>query len=531
MRDLHVRFFNKLFEESNTMKETQAFLRKLKAEKRQSNYEIVKSLIGTMKSSEFKFAKGYLMMLHNTEHESEPIKLFRYITDNPGSTEQEARNDHEKTNKTNFDRTVSTLKKHLSWSLVSEYNTQREDAYSYKWKVTFEIMNNLALHYIVISRQIPGLAYDLLNETISKAKEVEAYRELIIALELKIRYIKARSENRLIARLENELKFYKTCNDFLEEATRVYFDLGNLTKKMGMQVEELLPTYETAAKRLNELFQQTNSDSILYYSLFIDAAVYKFKEDYGNAGKTFQKLNKIIVGSAVLNNATNLGRSALDIANNHVLQKNFDLSLAFCKKAKSHFSENSFNHLQAEFLEFYAFFYSNQFHYAEKKLKGIINNKSYRESEFMVNSKKYLVACTYFAQGKYNEAVNVLIGLEKIWKDTTGWNIGIRTLRMLCYKMLGDHEQMAVEREHFRGLFDRYRHRKGIRERDRIILKIIHEFLKKNSDFKSVLLRKKKLFDLLSTPDFEWKVMSHEMIVFEQWFMCMMNKVPYKLEV
>ncbi|CAN5549729.1 hypothetical protein BH11BAC2_BH11BAC2_06380 [soil metagenome] len=513
------------------MKETQAFIRKLKAENRETVYDLIKSIINAMNSAERKYAKHYLMMLHNTEFETQSLQLFRYIQDSPSATEQEARKDLIKTNpKINFDWVLNVLKKHLGWSLASEYNTQREDAYSYKWKTTFEIRNNITLYYILKSRQISGYAFDLLNETIEKAKEVEAYIELTSALELKIRHIKARSETRQMTKLEKDLAFYKNCEKAVIEANRIYYDVATITRKQGISGDKQLAICQKNLKVLNQLYGETQSDSILDYCLFVEASIYLIQKDFNSTGKILQKQYDITLNSLTLNSKPNLGRSAALLAENHLRQFNLDLAMTFCKKAKSYFPEGSFNYFQSEFLEFHALFYTNKFYQAEKKMQGILNNPNYRESEYMINTKKYLVACTLFAQSKFKDAITSLLSLEKIWNDTTGWNVGIRILIMLCYKMLGEYELMAIERARFRTLFDKYRHRATISNRDRITLKIIHEFLKPNSDFKSVLERKNDLFQKLLTPGYEWKVMSHELIVFEQWFMCMLNRKPYKFE-
>lgn len=512
------------------MKESQTFIRKLKSEKRLTNFELVKSIIAAMNSTELKFAKNYLMLLHTAEFESQPLKLFRYIQQNPEISESQARLRFNDEQHSNFDKTVTTLKKRLGWTLVSEFNTQREDAYSQKWKVTFEVMSNLMLYPVVLSRGIPGFAFDLLNETIEKAKQVEAYRELKTALELKIRHIRARSENREITRLEKELGFYTFCEKALNDAKAIYDDLGASNRKLGVDEQTTIKNFEKGLAQLDKLHDITGSQSILYYCLFIQANLFQLKKDYRAAGKTLLKLANLVQHSPVLNSKPNLGRSSLDLANNYLLQGEYEIALPLCKKAKTCFLEHSHNYFQVEFQEFYAYFYTNQFYLAEKKMRGILDNPSYRESEFLVNTKKYLLGCTCFAQEKYAEALALFLGLEKIWGDTTGWNVGLRMMIMLCYKMMSNYELMAIERDRFRGLFDKYRHRSQIRSRDKMILKIIHEFLKQNSDFKSVYERKSDLFTQLARPEHRWQPMTHEMIVFEQWFSCMMRKTKYRLE-
>lgn len=533
LRKIHVHFAQNPDEHStNSMKESQAFIRKLKSENRENNFDLVKSILRSMNSVEIRFAKNYLMMLHRAEFEVHALKLFRYLLDNPSATEAEARKDFLRENpKSIFEKAVSTLKKRLGWSLVSEYNTQREDAYSYKWKVTFEVMNNLALYYVIISRPLSGYAFDLLSETILKAKEVEAYREVTAALELKIRHVKARSESRVLTRLEKEVSFYRNCDEAVKEANAIYYHIGAISRKQGISIDELLIEHQTGLKSLELLHEQTNSETILGLCLVVKAAIFQLKNEYTAAGKIFHKLHDLTVSSPTLNSKRAIGIVLGFLAENYLKKSDFDVALTYCKKTKSFFDEGSFNYFQTEFLEFHCYFYTNQFYRAEKKMQGILSNPNLREAPFLINTKKYLLACSLFAQAKYKESLAMLVNLEKIWNDTTGWNVGIRMLIMLCYKMLGDYDLMAIERERFRQLFDKYRHRTAIRERDRIILKIIHEFLKRNCDFKSVLERKQKLFELLSSPKYKWEIMTHEMIVFEQWFICMANKTAYKSDL
>lgn|GEM_PF-3497127 len=510
------------------MKETQAFIRKLKSESSQSNFDTVKGIISAMNSNEVRFAKSYLMLLHTSEFESQSLRLFRYIQQHPDHDESRAR-EHFTEQGGNFDKIVSTLKKRLGWSLVSEYNTQRDGAYSYKWKSTFEVMSNLMLYHVLIARGLSGHAFDLLNDTIRTAREIEAFPELKNALELKIRHIRLRSENRPITRVTKELEHCILCDNALSEAKEIYYELGTVTRKLGHRREELIAHAQENLKRLQQLHEQTQSDNVLYYLLFAKATLSQLQKDFRGAGKIFTKLHETILASPALNSTPNTRRISIDLANNHLYQGNFEITLAFCKKAKAaNMAEGSYNYFQVEFLEFYSYFYTNQFYLAERKIFGILEHPNYTESEYLVNTKKYLAACTLFAQEKYQEALHILQNLEKVWSDTTGWNVGIRTLIMLCYKMLCNYELMALERERFRALFDKYRHRAAISSRDKIILKIIHEFLKQNSDFKSIFQRKLSLFNELKQPDNKWQIMSHEMIVFDQWFLCMMNRTKYR---
>lgn len=511
------------------MKESQVLTRKLKAVNRQANYELVKTMIKSLRSNEQRFAKDYLMLLHRVAHEVQSMSLYRFMIENPMATEQDARRDYERTGQTNFDKALSTLKKKLGWSLVAEYNTQRQDAYSFKWQTLFEIKSNLTQYHVALSRQLSGYAFDLLNETIEKAKQIEAYRELEEALDLKILHIRARSENPELPRLENELAFYGKCKNALQETMRIYFRLATMSRKQGIPNNQLIEQHKKGLERLSVLYKMSNSLTILQYHLFIEGTIYQLKEEYLAAGKTFQQYYEMTLKTPALNNNTNLGMAASFITDNFLRQQEFELALTYCKKAKLHFEENSYNYFQVEFLEFYGLFYTNKFYLAEKKIKGIIYNPAYRESDFLINTKKYLMACALFAQAKYKETLGVISGLEKIWADTSGWNVGARILTMLCYKMLGDYEAMANERKKFRKVFDRFRKRVTIRTRDKIILKIIHEFLKSNSDAKDVYERKIKLFEELKEKENEWKVMTHEMIAFDSWFFCMSKRTSYKL--
>ncbi|MEO5645201.1 MAG: hypothetical protein ABIQ40_00360 [Bacteroidia bacterium] len=523
----HVHFIHKL----KPMKDSQEFIRKLKAEQKQANYDVVRSIISSMNSTEIRFAKGYLMLLHTSGFESRFVKLFRYILRYPTNEETQAREFFNSDVNVNFDMIVSDLKHILSWTLIAEYNTQKNGAYSDKWQTLFVVKNNLIIYQVMLLRELSGGAFDLLNETIVLAKEIEAFREWKEALEYKIRDIQLKSENRKITRLNEELDFCTVCENALNEAKKIYYDVGTLQRKLGHKHDELLDHCKNSEDTLNELYQKTKSYSILYFYLFAKANTFQVQRDYVNAGKVLFELNKIVTESIVLKTKNNLGRVAISLADNSLYQTHFEVALTYCRNAKSNYVENTYNFFQAEFLEFYAYFYSNQFYLAELKLIGILENPKYQESDFLVNTKKYLLACTYFAREKYTDALSVLVNIEKIWSDTTGWNVGVRIMIMLCYKMLNNYEFMALERDRFKALFDKYRHQTKIAERDKIILKIIREFLKQNSDFKSIYKRKEKEFKLLINKENEWKSMSHEMIVFDQWFICMMHKSKYRLEI
>ena len=142
----------------------------------------------------------------------------------------------------------------------------------------------------------------------------------------------------------------------------------------------------------------------------------------------------------------------------------------------------------------------------------------------------YLKSIAFFGLKNYKEAQTILSQKNEIEKDKEGWNVWIRIMRLLCSVELLKLNLIDYDIESFRKYLERTSKQYEVRERDKLVLKVLQELDKNDYNFSlTAIVAADELEKLKSTNEkYAWNPDSPELILFHDWFNAKLLKKEYE---
>ncbi|MDA9783070.1 hypothetical protein N9B55_01520 [Vicingaceae bacterium] len=117
---------------------------------------------------------------------------------------------------------------------------------------------------------------------------------------------------------------------------------------------------------------------------------------------------------------------------------------------------------------------------------------------------------------------------NEIEKDKEGWNVWIRIMRLLCSIEMLKLNMIDYDIESFRKYLERTAKQYEVRERDKLVLKVLLELVKYDYNFSLTSVVETELEKLKSTDEqYAWNPDSPELILFHDWFDAKLLKKGY----
>ena len=173
--------------------------------------------------------------------------------------------------------------------------------------------------------------------------------------------------------------------------------------------------------------------------------------------------------------------------------------------------------------------YLKNYHVALLDCQDLLKDdlKGFRYEKSVTN---FYSAIAYFGLKQYKEAQTVLSQKAEIQKDKEGWNVWIRIMRLLCQVEMLKLNLIDYDIESFRKYLERTSRQYEIRERDKLILKVLYELDKQNYDFSETAKEVEDELEKLKSTDkkYAWNPDSPELILFHDWFEAKRLKKEYE---
>lgn len=489
------------------------------------NYGDLKQIIAGLRKEEIKLIRLRLSESVKSERVTNSMKLFGFILDNPHVTEEKSRIFMRETKNT-FTKTVSRLLEKLDYILLSESNIIGNPYYSMRFRTFFDINNKLLAAEYYHTKGIQHRGDTIVNEAIEQARSIEEYGTLIEFLFLKYRWYLLRGQKKEGTGLLREIEHYEFCRKSLFDTMALYYDLGSRISRYAtkqIKAEVLL-----AINLVRSLAIKTQSVQIQYYHLILE---FNVSVEYNQLPKSFEvakEFLRLVTENEFLKKDMNLGIANMYIAVSHLVNRQFEQALKYCRISKTFFAARTYNYFHIEELEFYALFFLNDFKGAEELLLDIIQNPSYTRSKYLENKKEYLLACVYFAQERYNESQRLLNSINEIPKDKAGWNLGIKNLAIMLAIVKNDYDLTVRLVESYERDLKRIKKTYRLRQRDLLIYKLFRQYAKQGSAGAAIENLGSE-FTTLNWLDNDYVqiIPGHELIAVNEWFECLARKSKY----
>lgn len=489
-------------------------------------------VIRVLRGSEIELAKKHLKA-YGTNHTVNSRKMFhlyqniksKKITDfdklkkkiSPKSTNE------------SFNRLIKRTLERIQESLIVDVNIKRKGAYSDLFRMKFFLNKQIIQGQILFGRGLKDRPLALFDSVIRNAKKMELYDELIDSLYFKQMILSSVAGSKFFHSLEEEMRHFENSRVLYRKARSLYqiYNTTNFNKSQNNAVDESL------LKRIDELklfFEETNSANILSYYFLLKIDVERVKKNDEEVVKLLRDFIVLLKNSPAVYSVVRIGYLYNELAN-------AELSLLNLKIAEKEIL-SSFNWVKQGSISFFSYsitlirvlILKEDLIESTNGIKKVLDHPSINKFPIYESTVLYQQSIVAFLENNFKLAIKNLSQKNEIEKDKEGWNVWIRIMRLLCSIELGELELIDYDIESFRKYLERVDKQYEVRERDKLVLKILQELDRQDYDFEAVsILREKELALLQSTnPETAWTPDSPELVLFHDWFQAKLEKRPYK---
>jgi tetratricopeptide (TPR) repeat protein len=487
--------------------------------------EALHSLLHSLSRAQIRVLRNYLTSFSSRgEADAKTLHLteilLRSSTDVP-SIEQCSREIYGEPVGSRMLKLKSRLKSKVLDSLLLDINVERNDVFDELDQMTIKLKKKSAQFY-VLNYSLSSHPYvkELIDGIIANSKQFENYSVLIELLRFKKFKKGFRQGEREFNKANKEIAFYESCNTAVLKAIDYYYRMSMMTSfKGGVEGKKGQKFLLDAIADLHKEYELTRSAVVSYYLKQLEFA-------YFSANKNFEAARNVCLEQlAVVNNHKSVYRRLrVGIAYDNIAQcdiflEEYDKAIRNAQAAQKHFEKTSMNFYVSKEIEFYSLFYNKDLQRARSIGSLLLGNIKTKTGDFRYAKYRFFVAAILFQLGSYKETLKLVSEKLEVSKDKSGWEIAIRILIVLCQIELGSFDQASMLIDSLRKHIDRQGKVADIRERDRLIVKVLQMISKRGFAQGQVSEKEIELLRLLASDDkkYKWEALTPELIPFHQW--------------
>lgn len=491
----------------------------------------LKELLSVLKSSETEIAKKHLIA-YSTNHtlkSSRSLQLFKMLEMKPGLELQKAYKKLKYESIRSFTRLVQRTIAKVEESLILEVNIVRPNAYSQLFTTKFKIRKLIMQSQILSARGLTNQSLKLTESILKAAKQYELYDEIIEALYNKQVLIGLRKGEQFYNRIKKEIHFYENARIALNRTKDKYRSFYAASDFSGIVKDK--------SKVLGQLIDEIDKDQKEANSINIKVLSYLLKMEWHFLKNEYHKVDEIGLGliETLSNNLSvysmaRIGAVYFNLAEAKVSAFDFAKAKKYSIKSLDSLKSNiTYNLIMAYEFRFLSEFYLENYESSFKLINELLNLNVINKFPFKKAKALYFKAVNLFITGEYKHANTLLYNITEIEKDKEGWNVWIRILRILCSIEMLRLNLIEYDMENFRKYMIRTAERADVRERDRLVLKVLLELDRQDYNFRTTAKTRKKTLDKLASLDalIKWEPKSPELILFHDWFWAKVDNRDY----
>jgi tetratricopeptide (TPR) repeat protein len=432
-----------------------------------------------------------------------------------------------------FNKFLTRLRDKIFDSLLLDANINREGAYSGWFSAKQDCTKKMILISNLIGRGNEISAIQLTESVIKKAKAFELYDILTNVLFIKKLEFGLRKGEKAFDLICKEHKLAERCHFAMQKASEYNVRHFMITDRQASQNEKVGFLTE-ALSDLQNLYAETGVSQVGYHLQVFNMEYNQAMGNFEEARENGQKLMDIVQNSAALNSPIRLAGAFLNNAYNDMFLFDFEVAKDKTEQCLARIGIGSYNYIVAASFRAQLEYFSGDFEKCLSLAEGLLATSFIKIAPFEKSKLQYIKACALFNLGQFHKAYAIFNNDSILMEaDKEGWNVGFRIMRIICLieMSMKDLADMSIEsmRKHMQKSDDE----KSFTERDKTIIKILRNLEHKNFDFKETYFKNQSLFYLLASDktDHCWKIKSHELIVFHNWFILKMQNKAYQFTV
>lgn len=433
----------------------------------------------------------------------------------------------------NFNKFLVRLRDKIFDSLLTNVNIHRKGAYSPWFEARQECFKNWILISNLIGRGNELSAIQLMEYTIKKAQEFELFDILSHVLFMKKVDVGFRKGEKSYLRVEQEYQNAEKCR--LAQLSSFDYNVRHfmITDRQA-SLNERVGFLSEALSDLEKIYDNTGVSEVGQYLYLFGMEFHQAMGDFEAAKECGTQLIELVKSRPALNAPYKQSSAYINIAFNDMLLLDFPKATEHCNLALDGTNSGSYNFIAINTVKAQIEYYNNDLNASFSTCEKMLAANFIKIAPFEKAKLNYIKASIHFSRGEFNKAYEIYnTDSILIDADNEGWNTGFRIMRIICLieMSLNDMADMSIEamRKHMQKTSDE----STITERDKAIIKILRNLEQKNFDFKKTYYKNQSLFYQLESDDanYSWKVKSHELIVFHDWFKCKMENKRYQFSI
>ncbi|MGL5892336.1 MAG: tetratricopeptide repeat protein [Bacteroidia bacterium] len=270
-----------------------------------------------------------------------------------------------------------------------------------------------------------------------------------------------------------------------------------------------------------------------YNRMLIQADAHQRHHQYSEAAIILKRIYELVLNTPALKMPHLIHLTQMNQADNLLRDGQFEAAIQLSHFIQKGITGEPMNWLQSRKIEAEAFFFLEDYTESRNILIQLINHPNGRWGD-QADEMMLGVASAYFAEGNYKESLKAIQEITVLpRRNKSGFNLGVRALRCMNLIMLDKFDDLCDDLERDQKYLQRLTGTHHIRNRDVVIIKTLLGFASNGINFKRVAELKSALLQQLAqgSDDCIWYPLTHEWIVFDQWFFAAAEGAPYRFSM
>jgi hypothetical protein len=381
-----------------------------------------------------------------------------------------------------------------------------------RWKTTL-------FHILLSKTGNSPLLINIMDEIIRMAKDYEVYSTLIELLNFKKWMVGYRQGETVVREMNEEINFYKRCNDALMKAVDSYYlgvirsDFSNNNNKRAFQ-----QFLRNTIAELKEEYRFTSSPMVAYYTKNLEIMYYESGDNTETTREVLLELLGIIKNNQSVLNKLRVANIHCKLASCDIRLLNYDQAIQNALAARKNYIKNTANYYTAIDFEFLAQFYQQNFDKSRTLCLLLLKSTEKQMGDFRYAKYLFYQANVFFMQAKFKEALGVLNLKMELSKDKQGWDLSIRILKIQTLVALERIDEASTHTESLLKQAGRAVNQNALNPRIKLIIRTLRMLNHEGFSGSRVRLKLEKYHHtLLTSRNYEWEPLASELIPFEKW--------------
>jgi tetratricopeptide (TPR) repeat protein len=491
-----------------------------------SVFELLVQLIRSQQQEEIRIIRRYITMM-NESGENKMVELFDLIETRQLTPVEELKNIASKLLGRSIQQRSSDLLNVVVHAMNTHYYTSRPNRFSDRTRDRARYKVWLDVADIVWLRNDTVALY-LLDRVASMSSGLELYNEWQRALIIIREQASQRLTSDELLPITLEIDLARKAGDAVLKSRILMHEAAHRERRVSAEINH--DWFYSVNSELLEEEEYTKSVTVRYHRLLIKVDHFQRQHRYIEAAGILKDIYELtqkypalkmphLIQFVQLNQADNMNRAGM-----------FNEALFLTRQVQTQITGEPMNWLQSRKIEAEALFFLEDYTESRNILIQLINHPNGRWGD-QADEMMLGVASAYFAESNYKESLKALQEITILpRRNKSGFNLGVRALRCMNLIMLNKFDDLCDDLERDQKYMQRLTGTHHIRQRDVAIMKTLLGFSSSGINFARVAEQKASLLKQLATGSDEciWHPLTHEWIVFDQWFAAAAAGKPYQ---